>query len=282
MKDRCIKVENDSLLLPFLTEQGYAKNKAKSLLKYDNIWVDNKVVRQGNFELKKGNVVRITKERKVKPPFSIIYEDSEFLVINKKEKLLTVATTSSENSAYKQAKSYLKAKNSREELFLLHRLDKETSGVLVFCKSKTLTKELQDNWQKYAKKRLYIAVVEGSPKQKEGRLEFYLQERGEKTVLIVDNPNFGKKAITEYQTIRSNKNYSLLEVEIKTGRKNQIRASFAHIGHPVTGDKKYYAEENPLKRTALIANELILIHPYTKKEYKFTVEVPKSFLKIVS
>lgn len=279
-KNMC--VDKEEMLLSFLVRHGYAKNKAKSLLKYDNILVDGKVIRQGNFILKNGNTVEVTNTRKVRAPFPILYEDSEFLAIHKKEKLLTVSPSSFENSAYKLAKSYLKAKNSREELYVLHRLDKDTSGILVFCKDRQLTFDMQKDWQFCAKKRIYTAVVEGTMERDQGTLEFYLQERGEKEVVVVDNPKFGKKAITKYRVLRKNKNYSLVELELLTGRKNQIRASFAHIHHSVVGDKKYYSKENPLKRMALVANKLILIHPHTKKEYCFEIDIPKSFFKVVS
>lgn len=280
MKENNLKVKENNTLLPFLIQSGYAKNKAKSLLKYENVWVNGCVSVQYNQALKVGDEVLITNARKVRPPFPILFEDRDLLVIFKKEKLLTSSPNNEEKNLFQMAKRYLKEKNAHEKLFLLHRLDKETSGIVVFCKNQKLTTLLQDDWNHLVKRRTYTAVVEGVLEDLSGKLVFYLQEQGQKNVIVTDK-NHGKKAITNYHVLKQKNGYSLVEIEIETGRKNQIRASFSHIAHPIVGDKKYYSKENPIGRVALVANRLEFVHPITKKLYQFEVEVPKSFWRIV-
>lgn len=278
MKEKKFEVKKQSILLDFLISVGYAKNKAKSLLKYENVWVNGIVQKQFNHLLDPKDEVCITNVRKVKAPFQILYEDKDFLVINKKAKLLTVSPNSSEKNLCGLARQYLKAKQSHENLYVLHRLDKETSGIVVFCKNQELTKKLQENWNNLVLLRKYTALVEGILKEKEGTLVFYLQEQGQKNVVITDK-NHGKKAITKYKVIKEIGDFSLVEIEIETGRKNQIRASFSYIGHPIVGDKKYYAKTNPIKRVGLIANEMKFLHPHTKKLYHLKLDIPKEFIK---
>jgi len=280
MKENILKVNEESELLSFLEKAGYSKNKAKSLLKYENVWVNGQVSRQFNTVLQVGDTVSVTNQRKVCPPFPILFEDREFLVVYKKERLLTASFDNSEKNLYQMARIYLEKKMSHEKLFLLHRLDKETSGIVVFCKRPDLAKNLQDNWNTLVKRREYTAVLEGTLQEKTGTLVFYLEEQGEKPV-VVSHEKTGKKAITHYQVLKENQQYSLVQVLLATGRKNQIRVSFSHIGHSVAGDKKYYAKTNPIGRVALVHNAFEFVHPITKKTYRFEVEVPKSFLKLV-
>ena len=281
MKEIEKKIEKEQKLLDYLIENTtFSKNRCKSLLKYENVLINGCVQTKFDYPLKKGDTLQITTTRKVTAPFPIIYEDQEFLVIKKKERLLTVSNDNMEHSLFKDAKRYINAKKSKEELYLVHRLDKDTSGIVLFCKERNLTKKLQDNWNKLVTLRNYVAVVEAPLEKKEGRLEFYLEEHNEKNVTVVDEKH-GKLAITNYQTLKSNKDYSLVDIQIETGRKNQIRASFSHINHPIAGDKKYFANTNPIHRVALVANKLEFIHPDTKKEYKFSVPTPKEFLKLV-
>lgn len=281
MKEIQKRIEKEQKLLDYLIENTtFSKNRCKSLLKYENILINEHVQTKFDYLLKKGDTLKITTTRKVTAPFPIIYEDHEFLVVKKKEKLLTVSNDAIEHSLFKDAKRYINAKKSREELYLVHRLDKDTSGIVLFCKDRTLTKKLQDNWNKLVTLRNYIAVVEAPLDKEEGRLEFYLEEHNEKNVTVTDEKH-GKLAITCYQVLKSNKDYSLVNIQLETGRKNQIRASFSYIHHPVAGDKKYFATTNPIHRVALCANKLEFIHPDTKKEYKFSVATPKEFLKLV-
>jgi len=281
MKEIKLKVQKNQKLLEYLIENTtFSKNRCKSLLKYENILINGVLQTKFDYVLKKGDDLEITTTRKVVAPFPIIYEDHEFLVVKKKEKLLTASPDNTEHSLLKDAKRYINAKKSKEELYLVHRLDKDTSGIVLFCKDRVLTKKLQDNWNNLVKLRNYVAVVENPIPENSGKLEFYLEEHGEKNVTVTDEKH-GKLATTIYQVLKSNKEYSLVDIQIQTGRKNQIRASFSYIHHPIVGDKKYYAKTNPIHRVALVANKLEYIHPDTKKEYKVAIPIPKEFLKLV-
>lgn len=281
MKERKYIVRGKNNILKNLIEDGgYAKNKAKSLLKYENVLVNGIVTTRFDTIVKENDIVTITSYRRVKAPFNIIYEDNEFLVINKKAKLLTVSEDIKDNSLYKMASIYLKAKLSKEKLYVLHRLDKDTSGIVVFTKNKILTDMFQKDWNRYAKQRIYMGVVEGNLKKKEDTITCYLLDNKEMTVVTKDEVH-GKKAVTKYKVLKENKNYSLLKIELLTGRKNQIRAVFSNIGHSLVGDKKYYSKENPIHRVALVHTLIELEHPVTHKIYKFEVNTPKEFTNLV-
>lgn len=281
MKTRKYIVKSKGNILKNLIDDGgYAKNKAKSLLKYENVLVNEKLVTKFDYLVNENDIVTITSYRKVKAPFQIIYEDNEFLVINKKAKLLTVSDDIKDNSLYKMAVKYLKLKLSKDKLFVLHRLDKETSGIVVFTKNKKLTDLLQNDWNRYAKRRIYAGVVEGSLKKKEDTITCYLLDNKEITTVTKDEVH-GKKSITKYRVIKENKNYSFLEIELLTGRKNQIRTVFSHMGHSIVGDKKYYSKENPIHRVALVHTLIEIEHPVTHKIYKFEVNTPKEIINLV-
>ena len=203
----------------------------------------------------------------------IIYEDKELLVVNKPSKLLTIADNKERiKTLYHEVREYLHKKN--QKVFIVHRLDKDTSGIVLFAKNEKLKRLLQDNWNTYYRE--YIAVLEGNLKSNNGVIKCYLNET--KTNLVyVSNSNNGKLAITYYELLKYNKNYSLVKINIKTGRKNQIRASMSYIGNPIVGDKKYNSKLDSFKRLALHHSKLEITHPITKKILIFVSEVPKEF-----
>lgn len=205
----------------------------------------------------------------------IIYEDKELLVINKPSKKLTIATQKKEiNTLYYEAREYIKKKNPKNKIFIVHRLDKDTSGIVLFCKNENLKKKLQDNWNSY--EREYLAIVDGVLKGKK-TLKNYLAETKSLDVYVTDDQKKGKLAITTYESIKTNKSYSLLKINIETGKRNQIRVQLANISHPICGDKKYHSKNNPLNRLGLHARYLKIIHPITKKEMIFKAKTPKVF-----
>lgn len=222
-----------------------------------------------------GDIIFITDKIKVDTNLDIIYEDDNYLIINKEPGLLTISTSSQnkekENTLYKKVREYLNTKN--EYAFIVNRIDKETSGIVVFVKNLKLKEQLQNNWNNIVTKRGYIAIVSGKI-TKDGRIENYLYE-DKKT--FVHSSTFGKKAITNYKVIKYNNKYTMLDINIETGRKNQIRVHMTEINHPIIGDKKYYSKDNPIKRLGLHAYELDFIDPITKKKLVFKSEIPKSF-----
>ena len=212
-----------------------------------------------------------------KQKLKILYEDKYLLVVDKPSNLLTISTEKEKKrTLYHQVYEYLKQKNKNNKVFIVHRLDKDTSGIIVFAKDIQTKTFLQNNWSKF--KRNYIAVVEGHTKERE-TLKNYLKETKTHLTYVINDSN-GKLAITEYQKIIENDKYTLLSINIKTGRKNQIRVQLANNGTPIIGDKKYGSKKNPLKRMALVANTLVFSHPKTNKKMKIDIDIPKSIINL--
>lgn len=271
-------VDKDMLLMDFLLEKTSKKrNDIKNLLKYGNIYVDGKSETYYAFELHVGQSVEINTQ-KVTLPIDIVYEDKEIIVINKPCGLLTEQTShESSKTAYHLVKQYLSTK--KESIFLVHRLDQYTSGLLMFVKNKKLYDLLTHDWNRYVKTRGYIAIVEGIMQKPKGTIENYLAESKTQTVYITSKDK-GKKAITHYKVIKSNKRYSMLEVNLDTGRKNQIRVHLSSLHHPIIGDDKYGAVSNPIKRLGLHASVLKFVHPITHQEMRFVSKTPEAFDKL--
>ena len=204
---------------------------------------------------------------------NIVFENKNLLVVEKEPHVLTIATEKKEeHTLYREASAYVKKQYPKNKIFIVHRLDKDTSGLVVFAKNQDTKNEFQNNWDKV--KREYIAIVEGKvPKQKDV-LKSYLVEDKTYNVYSTKDPKKGKLAITEYEVLKQNNNFSLLKINIKTGRKNQIRVQLSDIGHPIVGDKKYNSKTNILKRLALHANLI------EYKDYHFETKYPKEFNKI--
>jgi len=207
----------------------------------------------------------------------IIYEDKELLVINKESNLLTIGTNKNKmNTLYHEVREYIRKKN--QKVFIVNRLDRETSGIVLFAKNEVLKKQLQDNWNSITN-RYYYAVVEGIPKKESDTLKNHLNES--KTLQVyISNDNKGKLAILNYKIIDKTNKYALLDIEIKTGRRNQIRCQLEGIGNPIIGDKKYNSKKNPIGRLGLHAYKLILKNPINKRTYIFESKVPKELLNI--
>lgn len=212
----------------------------------------------------------------------ILFEDHDILVVDKRHGLLTVSNGKErENTAYYKLTDYVRKgnKKSNSRIFIVHRLDKDTSGVIVFAKSEKAKRVLQDQWQTFSKK--YYAVINGILTEKEGIISSYLVENSIHKMYSVKDPEKGKLARTGYKVLQESEKYSLLEVDLLTGRKNQIRVHFAEKGHPVAGDKKY-GEKGNIKRLILHAASLTLVHPFTNVEMTFEAKVPGYFYSLVS
>ncbi len=206
----------------------------------------------------------------------IIYEDKYLLVVNKPAHLLTIATEDEKiNTLYHKAYEYLKKKNKNNKIFIVHRLDKDTSGIVVFAKSEEIKRKLQDNWNELASTREYLAVVEGKL-DKPGTIKEYLAEN-KALITYATTKDKGKLAITHYEPISFTNGQSVLKVTIDTGRKNQIRVGLANLKHPILGDKKYGSTKNPLRRLCLHASRLILTNPITKETHEFVAKTPQEF-----
>ncbi len=273
--------EEDNLFHYLEKNTDYSKKKLKSLLKYRNVTVNQKVVTAYDTPLKKGQIVEITKERKETKigTIPIIYEDQDYLVVNKPSGMLTISTEKEKNrTLYHQVREYIKTKQNAEKIYIVHRLDRETSGLVLFCKDENLRNRIQENWEQVAIKREYRAVVEGILEKKNDCLVSYLKENKIGKVYIANHQE-GKKAITNYEVMEENQN-SLLKIEIQTGRKNQIRVQLSEIGHPIIGDNKYGGRK--AKRFLLCANHLEIKDPRTHKIYSFEINTPREFYRNLS
>lgn len=210
----------------------------------------------------------------------IIYEDKHILIVDKPNNLLTVSNEKeSENTLFHKVYLYIKRKNKNQKIFIVHRLDFDTSGLVVFAKSEKVKKLMQDNWDMVIRK--YIAIVLGKLDKKEGTIKSYLKETKTNLVYSTNDNKNGKLAITLYKNILTNEKYTLLDILIKTGRKNQIRVHLNDLGYPILGDKKYSNIKQKTKRMYLHAYYLEFNHPITGQHLKFEQDVPNDFIKIL-
>lgn len=266
-------VKENEILIEFLKKMfsNLSKNSVKSLLHNEKVFVNGNMTTKYNYELNIGDVVEI--REKVAKNIDIIYEDKDIIVINKPSGLLTVATEKEKNkTAYHLVMEYLKKKNKNNRIFIIHRLDKDTSGIIMFAKNERAKHLYQDNWNDIVKKRCYYAVIEGKMENKEGTIKSYLKENGNMVYSVKDRS--GKLAITEYKVLKERKNISLLDINLKTGRKNQIRVHMKENKTPILGDLKYGEKSKLINRLALHAYKLELINPVTKKLLIFEASMP--------
>ncbi len=269
-------VKENEILIEFLkkTFSNLSKNSVKSLLHNEKVFVNGNMTTKYNYELNIGDVVEI--REKVAKNIDIIYEDKDIIVINKPSGLLTVATEKEKNkTAYHLVMEYLKKKNKNNRIFIIHRLDKDTSGIIMFAKNERAKHLYQDNWNDIVKKRCYYAVIDGKMQNKEGTIKSYLKENGNMVYSVKDRS--GKLAITEYKVLKERKNISLLDINLKTGRKNQIRVHMKENKTPILGDLKYGEKSKLINRLALHAYKLELINPVTKKLLTFEINMPNEF-----
>lgn len=277
------KVSKKEELLEFLLRKvNQSRNNVKRLLSNKQVLVNGVVTTQFDTMLNNEDEVQISKFRvevKEKPELDlpIIYEDDDFIAINKPAGLLSVASDKEkEVTAYSKVTQYMRAIDKKSRIFIIHRIDKETSGVLVFAKKENLQDILRKKWNDYVKVREYYAVCEGTFEKKVGRIQNFLMETETNLMYSTKNPK-GQLAITNYEVVREFKNYSLVRVLIETGRKNQIRVHMKDLGHNVVGDEKYGSSKNPLNRLGLHASELQFLHPLSKRLMVFKAPVPPKF-----
>ncbi len=223
-----------------------------------------------------------TSSRRLPTGITILHEDQDIIVVDKINGLLTMGTDSEkEKTAYFLLTDYVRKGNprSRNRVFIVHRLDRDTSGVLVFAKTEPAKQFLQENWKDFTK--IYYAVVVGQLKEKEGIITSYLVENSAYRMYSVNNPGKGKFSKTGYKVLKENAKFSLIEIQLFTGTKNQIRVHLAEKGHPVAGDKIYGNIDKKIKRLALHSSSLTLIHPFTKKTMTFETGTPPYFYQLV-
>lgn len=300
-QDTSYRVEEAAELLPFLLTKmgGMTRTSVKQLLGQRRVKVNNAIQTRHDTPLRKGDLITIESGRGNAelrhPKLRIIYEDDALIVVEKKNGLLTVPYNpkSTETTALSILKDYVKKQSRQASVYVVHRLDRETSGVLVFAKSPELQEYMRTYWRQLVSKRTYVALVEGKLQKHEGTITSWLTE-DDRTAMVYSSPtdNGGQKAITHYQVVKESTlqsddtaltaEYSLVELNLETGRTNQIRVHMASLGHPIVGDRKYGHgnESSPIDRLCLHARTLEFIHPMTEKKVRFEASTPKEFARI--
>ena len=281
-KIREFPVTKQCALLDFLFEvlKGQSRNSVKSTLSSKRVSVDGAPITQFDFKLYPGDTVIISNNpirTKTRSNLPIIYEDDEIIVINKPSGLLSIASDKEKNStAFRMLSDYVQQKDKHNRVFVVHRLDEDTSGVLMVAKNRETQKAFQDHWNDIVSKRGYYAIVEGQMKDKTGTVTSYLKKNAQNLMYSSKDKN-GQYSITHYRVMKESDKYSLLDVNIDTGRKNQIRVHMGDLGHHIIGDDKYGNPSNPLRRLGLHAYCLELRHPISNKKMRFTAPMPKEF-----
>ncbi|MDE6218448.1 MAG: RluA family pseudouridine synthase [Muribaculaceae bacterium] len=292
-EDRIFCWENETdTALPLMEFAGkhipYAKvSDLKRWLKYGHFSVNGIVSTHVATPVDPGALVEFNKTRPFvvfnNPRLKIVYEDDDIIVVNKGYGLLSVGTGSAkkEDTAYDILKQYVKKKHPSNKIFVVHRLDRATSGLMMFAKSMEAQTAMQHNWNNMVLDRRYVAVCEGVMEETNGMIRSNLAETSQFEVYSSHDPFEGKQATTRYHVLQRGGGYTLVEFELETGRKNQIRVHARDLGHPIAGDRKYGAKASPIQRLALHARTLSFAHPISRKLMKFELPVPSRFAGLI-
>ena len=283
-KKQTITIDKEISLLEAIFEfkKDISKKSIKNFIKNNMVKVNGNITTNSSYMLNKNDIVEISYEKRIIPNYDldILYEDEYLIAINKPCGLLSISNDKEKIvTAYRMISDYVKSNNKKNYIFVVHRLDQDTSGVLLFCKNEKIRDKMQENWNNIVKKRGYIAIVDGKITDN-GTIHTFLMEDRRQFVYSSKN-GIGKEAITHYSSIKNNNKYSMLQVFIDTGRRNQIRVHLSEHGYPIVGDKKYRCKTNPIKRLCLHANILEFIHPVSKKIVSIKCDVPSEFRKLV-
>ncbi len=257
-----------------------SKTTLRKMLQSGRVHVNGEVEKDAKRQIEADDLIDIAQksvQRALPPGLAILYEDDDLIVVLKAHGLLTVATERErEATAQAYLNAYLREKGEGR-VHVVHRLDRETSGALVFAKNLDTREALKVSFAAHEIDRLYVAIIDGAMQPPSGTIQSYLIERRDLRMQTVDSHPDAKLAVTHYRTIATTHRYSMLEITLETGRKNQIRAHLSEAGHPVIGDQLYGSMTNPLGRLALHAKLLGFTHPTTGKRMSFTAPLPKAF-----
>ena len=281
MKYTLFNVREATTLLPFIQSSldGISRSKAKAILVGGGVLVNRRNVTQWDFALKPGDRVEISKHKPRAVLDSkfvrLVYEDSQIIVIEKAVGILSMASTGQQFCVKTVLDDYFRKSNQRCTAHVVHRLDRDTSGLLVYAKTLEAEQILEHNWREIVRDRRYVALVSGKMTEKQGTVRNWLKDNKAYVTYSSPTDNGGKLAITHFKTLKTNDTHSLVELKLETGRKNQIRVHMQDLGHPVCGDTKYGNGDNPVGRLALHAFRLNFYHPITGELMKFETKLPK-------
>ncbi len=282
-----LTVKSPCTLTEYLSKQfsGISRNKIKDILKGHGVTVDRKLVTQWDYPLQPGMIVRVSKHRRSTELSNkwvkIIYEDKDIIVIEKTEGILSMAATAKQFCVKTILDEYFEKRHFKCHAHVVHRLDRDTSGLMVYAKTIEAAQVLERDWKGRVFDRRYVAVLSGKMEKEGGTVESWLKDN--KACITYSSPtdNGGKYAVTHYHTLKATEDYSLVEMRLETGRKNQIRVHMQDINHPVVGDIKYGVGGSPLGRLCLHAFRLYLYHPVTGERMEFETPIPTPFKNLV-
>ena len=276
-------VREDAPLMEFLMKamDGISRTKVKKMLTYDSVYVNDRVVSQHDFQLKPNMRVSIKKStegsRFKNFWIKIVFEDNDIIVVDKKPGILSSSTSPKDESVKSILNYYLDNTHQHANAHTVHRLDKFTSGLIIFAKSKKVALEFEQDWKERVYDRRYVALVHGELPKSQGTVASWLKDDSHYVTHSSQEDNGGKYAVTHYKKLKSGNGYSLVDLQLETGRKNQIRVHLQDLGCPVVGDLKYGDGSDPIHRLGLHAYKLCFKHPVTGEDMKFETDIPKSF-----
>lgn len=277
------KVLESDELLPFIMKKmnGISRTKAKNILSSGTVCVDGKSITQHNFLLEpemKVEIIRNGGGNVFKSHWlKIVYEDKYLFVIEKRNGILCNSPHPGDETVQSILNDYLESKHQRCHAHTVHRLDRDTSGLMLFAKDKKIALRFEENWKQTVYDRRYVALVHGEMRKKSGTISSWLKDNSQFVTFSSKYDNGGKYAVTHYRLLKASGGYSLVELQLETGRKNQIRVHMQDIGFPVIGDPKYGDGDNPIGRLGLHAYKLCFTHPVTGEDLKFETPFPKEF-----
>ena len=288
IKEISLTITEPATLMPFLLSSlaNKSRDNVKSLLRNRQVMVNGEPVTQFNHELRPGDKIVISPVRHtgglMARNMRLVYEDEHLIVIDKNAGLLSMASDNEKYlTAYNILSTYVKSQKPSNRIFIVHRLDRDTSGLMMFARSEKVQSLMQRDWKRNITARTYVALVEGNVSEPEGVIRSYIYESKALMMHSTNDPKKGDLAITRWKLLKSGSEYSLLEVTLETGKKNQIRLHMQETGHSIAGDKKYGASMSPISRLGLHASLLAFIPPVTGKEMCFKSKIPAKFRRMV-
>ena len=261
--------------------------KLKSMLRHNQLAVNGVPTTKFDQPVSAGDQLWVNFDRSFQvfshPRIKLIFEDNDIIVVDKGYGVLsTAAGKPSDDTVYNIVKKYARGFSDKANIYVVHRLDRDTSGLMLLTRTKQARDKLINNWNNMVVERKYIAVVEGKVEQKEGTVKSFLAENPDTYEMYsTDDKKIGRLAVTRYRVIKQGSRFAMVELEIKTGRKNQIRVHMHDLGNPVSGDRKYGGHPSPINRIALHATTLTIVHPITGKAVTFTSPIPENFNKMI-
>lgn len=281
-----LSVKEEIPLMEFLMKEmsGISRNRVKDLLQGHAVMVDRQLVTQYDFMLSRGQSVLVSKHKRstelLNKFVKIIYEDKDLIVIVKSEGILSMASAPGQYCVKTILDEYFKSRHFPCTAHVVHRLDKETSGLMVYAKNMEIRKMFEADWHNIVYDRRYVAVLCGEMEQEGGTVRSWLKDNKAYVTYSSPTDNGGKEAITHYRRVATNGRFTLAEMRLETGRKNQIRVHMKDLGYPVAGDVKYGNGQNPVRRLALHAFRLHFYHPRTGEPMKFDTPHPTNFTRL--